>query len=300
MTKDRAGLIALTVEGRVGGVTLTRLLERFGSVSGIFAATEADLLGVSGVGPVTAQSILDIDTSEFAEKLARWEVEEIKALTWFDAGYPASLLDCADAPPVLFVRGDLVAQDARAVTIVGTREPREASLELAYALGETFARQGWAVVSGLALGIDGAAHRGALAGGGRTLAVLACGLTRVYPAAHRGLAHEIVDQGALLSETHPSATVSRQGLVARNRITTGLGQAVIVVETGEQGGSMRAARQAFEQGRVVYAVAGSPGCDVLISEGARKLEPNFDVDVLLAEIETISKTATRPDSPPAG
>lgn len=284
-TRMRAGWIALAVEARVGGVTLTRLLERFGSVAGVFAAAQSDLTAVRGVGPLTAQAIGDIDLTAFEGELAQWGAEGIATLTWLDASFPTALLHCTDAPPVLFVRGDLRPDDARAVAIVGTREPGEESLELAHRLGRTFALHDWTVVSGLALGIDAAAHRGALAGHGRTLAVLACGLTRVYPAAHRALAHEVVTHGALLSESHPASSVSRQSLVARNRITTGLSRAVIVVETGEQGGSMSAARRAFEQGRTVYAVAGSSGCDALIESGARVLEPGFDLDVLLAEID---------------
>lgn len=287
MTRDRVGWIALAVEGRVGGVTLTRLLERFGSVEGVFAATDSDLTAVRGVGPVTAEAILGIDRVAFAGELARWEAEGIAALTWLDTDFPTALLHCADAPPVLFMRGGLLSRDARALAIVGTRQPGGESLALAHRLGEAFAWQGWTVVSGLAVGIDGAAHRGALAGRGRTLAVLACGLTRVYPASHLALAHEIVANGALLSEAHPVAKVSRQSLVARNRITTGLSRAVLVVETGEQGGSMSAARRAFEQGRAVYAVTGSPGCDALIESGARALEPDVDIDVLLAEVEAI-------------
>ncbi|MCC6904735.1 MAG: DNA-protecting protein DprA, partial [Anaerolineae bacterium] len=222
--------------------------------------------------------------------ITRFEEQRIRIILWDDAEYPASLLALDDAPPVLFARGRLEPQDSRAVAIVGTRTPTPLGAALAEALGYALAQAGWTVISGLALGIDGAAHMGALRAGGRTLAVLGCGLNRVYPPVHRGLAHQIVGQGALLSEVHPEATVSAQQLMARNRLTSGLSRAVLVIEAAQDSGSLSTGRRARAQGRAVFAVAGGDtGCEELLRDGATPILPGEEgIHTLLDQLEALA------------
>lgn len=268
----RAYWAALAAWAGVGGKTMTALLRHFGSLEAVLAAPAQELMRVHGVGPQTAAAIRRLDIAAVEDELARLADQGIAVLTWEDAGYPTNLLRCADAPPVLFVRGALDPQDGRAVAIIGTRTPAPESTRLAEHIAAMLAERGWTVVSGLALGIDAAAHRGALQAGGRTLAVLGSGVAAVYPPAHARLAEIIAQQGALLSEVHPLASVSRQSLIARNRITSGLSRAVIVVQSGGvDSGSMSTVRRALEQGRAVWAIGG--GNADLLEAGVEVLTP---------------------------
>jgi DNA processing protein len=260
----------------VGGKTIQSLLTHFGDLEAVFHASPESLRAVRGVGPIISQAIQTINLAQVEADLARFEAEGIQAITALDVErYPAQLrrgLD--DWPPVLFVRGRLVPRiDMPCVAIVGTRWPRPDRADLARQIAFELARRGLAIVSGLALGIDAAAHQGALDAGGRTLAVLGSGLKRIYPEANAPLADKIALDGAVLSETHPAVAVAPQRLVARNRIISGLSQAVIVVEAGEDSGSLIAARRAWDQGRAVFAMTGGDsGCETLINEGAQPIE----------------------------
>jgi DNA processing protein len=293
----RAAWVALALVGGVGGRTVTRLLRRFGSLEAALAAPQDALLAVPGVGPHTARAIAAADLPAAADALAALAADGVRALTWGDAAYPANLLYTLDAPPVLFVRGALAAADSRAVAVVGTRSPTARSAELAHTLACGLARLGWTVVSGLALGIDAAAHRGALSAGGRTLAALGSGVLSVYPARHADLAAEVAAQGALLCEVHPHARVSRPALIARNRITSGLSRAVIVVQSSEDSGSLNTAHWARKQGRAVFAiVGGGQGGDALIEAGATPLDPDrLDLDALSAQLDAAPLPDQRAD-----
>jgi DNA processing protein len=267
--------VALTTAARVGGKTITRLLEHFGTLEAVFEATPNELIQVPHVGKQTANAITRIDLGAVEADLEGMTQRGIQVLTWEDAAFPANLLRCEDAPPVLFVRGTLLPCDVRAVAVVGTRTPSPSSIELANRLAFELASRGWTIVSGLAVGIDRAAHQGALASGGRTLAVLGSGLERLYPPQHAHLAQNIEGSGAVLSELHPSVTVSPQNLIARNRITSGLSRAVIVVQSGQDSGSVSTARRAWGQGRKVFAVTGGDtGCDALLQAGAEAIYPD--------------------------
>ena len=267
--------VALATAARVGGKTVTRLLERFGTLEAVFEVTPDELIRVPHIGGQTARAIASIDLEAVEADLEGLSRRGIQVLTWEDTAFPANLLRCEDAPPVLFVRGTLSATDAQAVAIVGTRTPSPKSAELAKRLAFELASRRWTIVSGLALGIDGAAHEGALASGGRTLAVLGSGIERLYPPQHVHLAQAVEEKGALLSELHPSVTVSPQGLIARNRITSGLSRAVIVVQSGQDSGSVSTARRAWGQGRTVFAVTGGDaGCDTLLQSGAEAIPPD--------------------------
>jgi DNA processing protein len=281
--------VALAMTGRVGGKTIVRLLQHFASLEAVLAASADELKRVPHVGEATARAISMIDLPGIEALCMELARQGIEVITVEDIRFPINLLKCDDAPPVLFARGAFEKCDSRAVAIVGTREPRRESAELAYSLGCELGARGWTVISGLALGIDAAAHRGALAAEGRTIAVLGSGLRRLYPPLHEGLAEQIAACGAVISELHPDEQVSAQTLIARNRITSGLSRAVIVVQSGEDSGSMSTARKARQQNRDVFAVTGGDsGCEALLASGAEALNSDsIDYDELSVRLEGI-------------
>ena len=202
-------------------------------------------------------------------------------------GYPPQLREIPDPPPLLWVRGDVSCLSAPAIGVVGSRDATPASLAVARKLGSELAEAGLVVVSGLARGVDGASHAGALAGAGRTVAVMGSGLGVVYPLQHRALSEQISQTGALVSELPPWTGVRAWHFPLRNRIISGLSRAVVVVEASEKSGSLITARLALEQGRDVLAVPGGilsgrhRGTHGLIKDGARLVET---VDDVLEEI----------------
>lgn len=207
----------------------------------------------------------------------------IEPVPWFDARYPALLGCIADPPPVLWTRGDCSALGAPAVAIVGSRAATPYALEVAARLAAELAARGVAVTSGLARGVDSAAHRGCLAASGTTIAVLGSGLDRIYPAEHESLAEQICRHGLLVSELGPGAAPLPVNFPLRNRIISGLSLAVVVVEASEKSGSLITARCALEQGRDVLAVPGSilsgrnRGSHALIKDGAKVVETADDI-----------------------
>lgn len=276
--------LALMGISGIGGVTARKMLERFGSIEAIFAASVAELSAVPRVSDAQAERLLAVSLDEMAARLEALSDAGIDVLTWDDDDYPANLRAAADAPPLLFVQGALLARDKDAVAIVGSREATPQALALAERLGYEMAQRGLVVVSGLALGIDTAAHRGALAARrGRTLAVLGSGLSAVFPPANAELAGEIALRGAVLSELSPMTPASGPSLMARDRIVSGLSRAVIIVEAQVRSGTMDTARRAQAQDRLLIAVAGSEGCDLLLRQGAVRLDA-ADLDDLAERV----------------
>jgi DNA processing protein len=279
----------------IGGTTARKLVERFGTVEAVFEADEADLLAVPRVTPDIASQIRNTSLENVEAELASLDDEGIGVITLDDDGYPEMLRAAGDAPAALFVRGEIKPADARAVAIVGTREPGERGRQAAQQLASELAERGWTIVSGLAMGIDTAAHQGALSTRhGRTLAVLGSGLRVIHPRENAGLAEAIAARGALLSELHPSTPPRGPQLMARDRIISGLAHAVIVVEAGAKSGSLDTASRASKQGRLVLAVPGSPGADQLIASGAARVDiEQLDGMALnhLIEKSTIPSTA---------
>jgi DNA processing protein len=206
----------------------------------------------------------------------------IAAVAWNDPSYPARLLTIPDCPPLLWLRGSLSALDGPTVAIVGARSASIAGVEIAERLGAELAARGVTVVSGLARGVDGAAHRGAVRAG-RTVAVMASGADRVYPSEHAGLAREITERGAVISEYGPGTMPLPFRFPQRNRVISGLADAVVVVEASERSGSLITAACALEQGREVMAVPGSVlggrnrGGHALIRDGAKIVECADDI-----------------------
>jgi DNA processing protein len=270
--------VALSLTGRIGSKTLYALLTHFDhDPRAVVAADAKALQRVPGVGPKLAHSIQAINLERIGEDIARWYKAGVAIITLGAAAYPARLAQLDDAPPTLFIRGGWRPAFERAIAIVGTRRPSKESAGVARRLAGILAQRGYTIVSGLATGIDTNAHRSALAKGGNTVAVLGCGVLNVYPEPNRPLADRMIQQGALLCEVHPQASPNAASLVARNRLISGLSEAVIVVETGVDGGAMHAARFAFDQQRPVYAVDnGALGNRELMANGAIPVSPDWD------------------------
>ncbi len=278
------------------------LLERFSSAQAVFAAAPSDLREVKGVGSTLVGRILAAEREIDVEgELQRCRKHQVGILLENADAYPRMLREIHDPPGVLFMRGTLKPADALAVGIVGTRHGTQYGLRQAERLGASLARAGFTVVSGLARGIDAAAHRGALAAGGRTLAVLAGGVLNVYPPEHVGLAAEVARQGAVLSEAPPLFQPLAGGFPQRNRLISGLSLGVIVVEAAGRSGALITARHAMEQGREVFAVPGSVesrtsrGCHRLLRDGATLVETADDV---LEQLGPLVEAAPRDDGPP--
>jgi DNA processing protein len=269
--------VALSLAEHLGGKKLRALLQHFdGDLDALLGAESAVLQQVPGVGPKTAAAIRALQPETLAPALAAWQAQGVRLCGLLDQDYPPLLAVLEDAPPALFTLGQwpLPVQN---VAVVGTRQPSAAAEQAARTFGSLLAERGYAVVSGLALGIDRAAHLGALAvPGGRTVAVLGSGVLKVYPYANVPLARAITERGTLVSEVSPDASPSPPSLVARNRIISGLSDAVIVVETSADGGAMHAARRALAQGRPVYVLDnGASGNRALLEGGAQVVTPDL-------------------------
>lgn len=280
--------VALCLVPRIGGRTLSALLEAYGSPRAILEASYESLENVPRIGPKTIEAIGQIDIEEVEQQIEIWVEDGITLLTWQDALYPSPLLALADRPPLLFARGELAQNWNRAVAIVGTREPSVDSVTLAESLGYELARRGWLVVSGLARGIDAAAHRGAVRAG-NSVAFLGGGVSNIQPSRNRGLARRLMSQGAIYAEVMPESVPSPASLMARNRLISGAARATIVVQAESQCGSMEAARRAWRQHRSVFAVdANYPGNRDLLRMEAFAIPPRqVDWDALAEQLENL-------------
>ncbi len=268
----------------VGSRARRDLLAHFGSPEAVLAASPAALASVPGVGRRLAKAIPgQADTTAADAVLDLCLERDVGILLEGSAGYPPLLARISDAPGLLFVRGSIQPCDSLAIAIVGSRHATAYGRRIAWQLAGGLARAGYTIVSGLARGIDAAAHRGALDAGGRTLAVLGSGVLNIYPPEHADLADEIVARGAVLAEVPPQAAPQAGCFPQRNRIVSGLSLGVIVVEAAERSGALITARLAGEQGREVFAVPGpidarlSRGCHGLIRDGAHLTETAQDV-----------------------
>jgi DNA processing protein len=285
---ERTCAVALALTNGVGWKLIHRLLDRFGTLETALNASTAELQTVPGIGQQIAASIHAIDLSRLNVDLRRFDAQGITLAIWQDPIYPERLKTLADKPLVLFWKGAFHSADEPTIAIVGTRVPAASSVQRAYQLAAAFARRGWVVISGLARGIDTAAHRGALLAGGRTLAVLGCGVNVVYPPENWRLAGQVRANGALISEVHPDAPPTATALMRRNRLIAGLSRAVIVVEAPDDSGALHAARYAHEQSRPVFALDNSAGNAALLRDFASPVPD--DIDTLLSHLEP-------PDSP---
>jgi len=274
--------VALSRISGVGSHTFCQLLQVFGSPKAVF---EASLPALQLV--VSEKISLEIKSGEDDALLAQtreWlSIPNNCIVTLADEAYPKSLLEIADPPPLLYAKGHIGLLNQASIAIVGSRNASVQGEKNAHEFAYALANQGLCIVSGLALGIDGAAHRGALAATGTTIAVVGTGLDIVYPAKHRDLAHQIVEHGLMISE-FPLGTPSKaQNFPKRNRIISGLSVGCLVVEANVQSGSQITARLAGEQGREVFAIPGSihspmaKGCHQLIKQGAKLVDCIQDI-----------------------
>ena len=266
------------------------LLGQFGSPENIFSATHQDLNKV--VPEAVSSSIKNGPDFSGAEPSLQWLYKDHNHLiTLADRHYPQSLLEIPDPPPMLYAKGDLSCLTMPAMAIVGSRnasaQGEKNAEEFAFALSE----QGFCIVSGMAVGIDGAAHRGALRNkNGKTIAVAGTGLDIVYPAKHRDLAHQIATQGLILSEFLIGTPSNPENFPRRNRIISGISLGCLVIEANTNSGSTMTAKLATEQGREVFAIPGSihspmsKGCHALIKEGAKLVDCIQDITDELAPL----------------
>ncbi len=276
--------VALSLSLNIGRKSLDKLLNRFdGDLSVLLAAPRHELLRVPGIGVKLAGKIAAIDLDEVAAALRRWQQQGIAILTPRHPQYPGPLRELDDAPVLLFARGCLDDQLwTRTVAVLGTREPSSTGRNLTQELATELARAGITVVSGLALGIDTAAHTSALDEGTATVAVLGSGLLNVYPPHNRGLASQIEQRGLMLCEAQPQQAVSAQRLVARNRIISGLANQVVLVESQLGGGAMHALRFAKAQGRPIFTFdLPASGNQAALQNGANKLCAEDPLSALL-------------------
>ncbi|RQW77981.1 MAG: DNA-protecting protein DprA [Geobacter sp.] len=275
----------------VGNVTFRRLLEQFGTPGRALRASEAELARAKGVGAAAAAAIRSHDYRPFAElECAKLLQSGAKVVTYLAEEYPKILLEIPDPPPYLYVKGELHGSET-AVAVVGSRRASTYGMLTTARLATELAAHGITVVSGMARGVDTAAHRGALNGGGRTIGVLGCGIDMVYPPENRKLFQEAAEKGALVSEFPLGTLPLAENFPRRNRIISGLSRGVLVVEAMENSGSLITAQFALEQGREVFAIPGnintssSRGSNRLIKQGAKLVE---SVDDILEELPQLS------------
>lgn len=286
-TQELQAWLRLTLSPGVGNDSARKLLAAFGSAQAVFAQSAAALKQLGG--DKLTKAILAEPPALAAQLQATLEWlqagDDRRVATLGDAAYPAALLDIEDPPLMLYMLGTLAGQPSTAphIAIVGSRNPTPQGEANARQFAKAFGAAGLCVVSGLALGVDGAAHDGALLGGGDTIAVVGTGLDRVYPKKHLSLAHRIARQGMIVSE-FPLGTPPLAGnFPRRNRIISGLSRGTLVVEAALQSGSLITARLAAEQGKEVFAIPGSihspqsRGCHALIKQGAKLVELAQDV-----------------------
>jgi DNA processing protein len=317
LSAELRDLLALQLVSGVGPRLTAALLERFGSATATLRATVAELREVPYIGGELAERIATARTSSDVDgEVARMEKFGVRIIAHRTPEYPALLAEISDAPYLLYARGTPTAADGNAVAVVGSRGCTDYGRRVAARLGAGLARAGFTVVSGLARGIDAVAHKAALEAGGRTLAVLAGGLSRIYPPEHTDLADDVAANGALLTESRMEQDPLAGLFPVRNRIISGLCKAVVVVEAAERSGALSTASHAGEQGRTVLAVPGpvdsipSGGCHELLRKGAVLCR---GVDDVLEELHGVSAMVQReaagaaqppasaaPASPPPG
>jgi DNA processing protein len=291
--------IALKSIPGIGNVNFAALVDKFGSLPAIFASPVSHLKEISGISKETATAIASFkDWDKVKEELELIKKNDVNIITYQDDLYPQKLLNIYDRPPFIYVRGSLNKDDIN-IAIVGSRQASTYGKYTTERISRKLAQKGVTVVSGMARGIDSAAHRGAITAHGRTIAILGSGLDVIYPPENKKLFGDIIENGAVISE-FPLGTPPRSAnFPARNRIISGMSYGVVIVEAGEKSGSLITARLALEQGREVFAVpgsidsAGSRGTNKLIKQGAKLIENTDDIlEEILPQIEL--KTAFKP------
>jgi len=283
----RKYVVALREKAKVGPKGFQQLLMSFGSPENVYKASKEELLSLPRMSPEKAEQILKSQDwlPEIEDHLLYLEEQEIGILTILDDNYPQLLKQIDDPPPLLYFQGEFPVREQIFVAVIGTHRGYTIQrIELAVQIGKNLAQRGVVVVSGLAEGIDAAAHLGALNQEGKTYAVLGSGLNKIYPSDNTGLAKEISENGALITEYNLDVPVKVGQLMARNRIVVGLSQALIVVEMDEKSvGTMDAADLASKQGKPLFVIRkeGSQKVEELIDQGAVALQGVEDLDLVV-------------------
>lgn len=283
MTETEA-FVALNMVPKLGPVRVRGLLERLGSPQAVLGAKRKDLMSVNGVGEEVAGGILDWERlTDVAGEFAEADRLGARILTLHDPEYPALLKEIHDPPTVLYVLGSFSSRDKTTIGVVGTRKPSVYGAACTKKLSYQLAYAGLTIASGLARGVDTAAHQAALAAKGRTIAVIGSGLSKIYPPENQPLAETIAESGAVISEFPMRTGADRQTFPMRNRIVSGLSFGLLVVEAAGRSGALITANQAGEQGRSIYAVPGridsaqSQGTNRLIQQGAKLVTGAQDI-----------------------
>ena len=303
--------VALSQVKGLGAVRFRKLEKRFQDLELAWTAGRRDLRNAGLEDAVVSALVEARDRLSPDDEMARLEKEGVQALTWQDPAYPPRLKQIDDPPPVLYVKGELLPEDERAVAVVGTRNPTSYGREAASAIAGDLARSGITIVSGLALGVDTVAHRAALTQEGRTVAVVANGLDITYPRDNAGLARQITEQGTVVSEYPLGTRPDPRGFPRRNRLISGMSLGALVVEAGEKSGARWTVYHALEQNREVFCVPGnifSPASRLtnrLIQDGAKLVSSHKDIleelnlTVVTRQIE-MRLAENLPPSPDAG
>lgn len=295
---EAASWIKVSVVPGLGDHGLRKLLKHFGSPQAIVDSSESSLAQV--VGGKLADHIKSHDSEEIVAKTLAWlEHPNHAMVTLGDPAYPPLLLETESPPPLLYLVGSIDLLRAPSVAVVGSRNATAQGVSNAENFSKSLSQSGLCIVSGMALGIDTAAHRGGLAGAGKSIAVVGTGLDRVYPARNKELAHQLAQHGALVSEFPLGTPALANNFPRRNRIISGLSRGCLVVEAAVSSGSLITARLALEQGRDVFAIPGSihsalsKGCHQLIKQGAKLVERAEDV---LEEINWLPRVDSSPSA----
>lgn len=280
---EQAYWLGFSLIPNIGPKRLVRLFDVFGDLAEAWRATVHDLRE-AGLDAKLAEQVVDARQKlDLSVEMTKVERADAWLITFAEPHYPALLRDLDDPPVVLYVRGDLTPQDETSVAIVGTRKATRYGHDAAYDLAKNLSAQGVTIISGLAQGIDRAAHEGALRAGGRTIAVMGCGIDMVYPREHEQLAQQIIGQGALVSEFPVGMQPMANNFPRRNRVMSGMALGVLVAEAPERSGALITAHLALEQGREVFAVPGNifnptgKGANRLIQDGAKLVTGAEDV-----------------------
>ncbi len=281
---ERAAAVCLSMVQGVGPRMFELLLERFNTPTRVLNATANELRQIRGLGPKIIDAIINAKRDNpWQAELELCREQGLRLFLRTSDDYPHRLKNISDPPNILYCRGNLIPQDELAIAIVGTRHSTLYGRTQAERFARELANAGYTIVSGLARGVDAAAHKAALQAGGRTIAVLGSGLMNIYPPEHKELANEISNQGAVVSELSSNHPPKSGAFPQRNRIVTGMSLGVIVVEAAQRSGALISARLAVEQNREVFAIPGridsrnSRGCHQLIRDGAKLVETVDDV-----------------------
>lgn len=283
----------------LGNQGVCQLLKAFGEPHSVFGASYSQLRQI--VSDAIAEKISAGPVVASTEAALEWlQTDQNHLITLADPNYPKALLEISDPPPLLYAKGHIHWLNTQGIAVVGSRNSSPQGEKNAEDFSQALANHGYTIVSGMALGIDGAAHRGALKANGATIAVVGTGLDIVYPAKHRELAHQIAERGLIVSEFALGTPSRAQNFPRRNRIISGLSIGCLVVEANIQSGSLITARLAAEQGREVFAIPGSihspvsKGCHQLIKQGAKLVDNIQDV---VDELGGISRENILPEQP---